>query len=74
MVCVHKCSVRWNAKAPCHHEPKVIKTFLCSQFLPDFLSPLANLLFKIISDPQRLRPNSFLGRGFMLMASDNPTS
>lgn len=65
MACAHECSVRWNAKSPCHYEPKLIKW---SQFLPDFLLPLANFLIKIISVPQRLRLNSLLECGFMLIA------
>lgn len=61
MVCGMECnvSVPWRAKT---HE--------MTPFLPDFLVPLANLLFKIMSDPQRLRLNSLLGRGFMLIAAD----
>lgn len=70
MVGVQECYVRMTANSQCHDKPKVINVFVCSQFLPDFLSPLANLLFRIISNPQRLRLNSLLGCGFMLMASD----
>lgn len=40
-----------------------------NEFLPAFVLPLANLLFEIIRDPQRLRLNSLLGCGLMFIAA-----